>query len=59
MDSVWYFLAKVFQKSFHILEFFNRNMNITFIVVGFIALFIWLSWQNRLNKEAEAKGTLK
>lgn len=33
--------------------------NWTFIVLGFVGLFIWLRMQARFNDEAKANGTLK
>jgi hypothetical protein len=59
MTDFFFWLGDMFQVSFRFLEFFNRNANVSFIIIGFIAFFIWLWLQHRYNKEASERGSFK
>jgi len=47
------------QKAFKIMPMIGNKYNFFMIVVGFIALFIWLSVQSKYTKEAREKGTIE
>ena len=48
-----------FEWTFSLMEGPNRNLNIVFIVIGFIGIIYWLSRQFRYNQEAEQNGAIK
>ena len=49
----------LFEWTFRLMEGPNRNMNIVFIVIGFIGAIYWLSRQFKYNQEAEQSRTIK
>ena len=49
----------LFQWTFRLMEGPNRNMNICFIVIGFIGVIYWLSRQFKYNQAAEQSGNIK
>lgn len=52
-------IQKCFEWFFRLMEGPNRNVNILFIVIGFIGVIYWLWRQGQYNKEAEQSGTIK
>lgn len=52
-------LQAFFEWSFRLMEVPNRNVNILFIIIGFIGVIYWLWRQTQYNKEAEQNGTIK
>ncbi|MCW8896510.1 MAG: hypothetical protein OQJ96_03785 [Flavobacteriales bacterium] len=63
MTDFIYWLGDFFFTIFKPLEWLGEtpyfNLNVAFIILGFIGLFVWLKMQAKFNKEAEEKGTLK
>lgn len=47
------------QKFFKIMPHVGNKYNYFMIVVGFIALFVWLKVQNDYTKAAREKGTIE
>lgn len=63
MTDFFYWLGEFFYTIFKPLEWLGEtpyfNLNVAFIILGFVGLFFWLRMQAKFNKEAEEKGTLK
>lgn len=61
MSSTDFFegIGDLVYSTFGLLEAGGNFVNYTFLVGGFVGLFIWLRMQANFNKEAEANGTLK
>lgn len=63
MTDFIYWLGEFFYTIFKPLEWLGEmpyfNLNVAFILLGFVGLFIWLKMQANFNKEAQEKGTLK
>ena len=49
----------LFQWTFRLMEGPNRNINILFIIIGFIGAIYWLSRQFKYNQAAEQNSTIK
>lgn len=58
-NSLWNKFGDFFEWTFNLMEGPNRNMNIVFIVIGFIGAIYWLFRQIKYNQEAEQNGTIK
>ena len=52
-------IGDLIYSTFGILEAGGNLVNYTFLIGGFVGLFIWLRMQANYNKEAEQAGTLK
>jgi hypothetical protein len=52
-------LQDCFYWSFRMMDGPNRNINILFIVIGFIGAIYWLIRQFKYNQKAEEQGTIK
>ncbi len=52
-------LQHFFEWSFRMMDAPNRNVNITFIIIGIIGAIYWLTRQNKYNAEADQNGTIK
>jgi hypothetical protein len=60
MTDFFYALGDFFMWLFeNTLEPLGNLPNWSFIVLGFIGMFIWLKMQKDFNAEAKSKGTLK
>ena len=59
MTEFFYALGDFFQATFKILPKLGNLPNDIFLIVGFIALILWLRQMAKYNQEAEEKGTLK
>ncbi len=46
-------------RFFHIMPKIGNKYNFFMIIVGFIALFIWLGVQSKYTKEAHKNGTIE
>jgi hypothetical protein len=47
------------QKIFKIMPMIGNKFNFLMLVVGFIAMLIWLWVQSKYNKEAKENGTIE
>lgn len=52
-------IQNCFEWTFRLMEGPNRNVNIIFIIIGFIGVFYWLWRQTQYNQEAEQNRTIK
>lgn len=52
-------IGDIIQSSFVLLEAGQNYVNYTFLIGGFVGLFVWLRMQSNFNKEAERTGGLK
>lgn len=60
-EGFWWSVGRGFYKCFEALEWTYASLtpNKVLIVVGFVATAAWIYVQQKYNKEAAAKGTLK
>jgi hypothetical protein len=58
-DHLFRGIGHLFQWTFRLMEMPNRNVNIVFIVIGFIGVGYWLNRQTQYNKEADQNRTIK
>ena len=59
MTDIFYGFGHLCLKFFKIMPYIGNKYNFFMIVVGFIALIIWLNIQRKYSKEAKEKGTLE
>ncbi len=52
-------IGDLVSSTFVLLEAGGNFVNYTFLIGGFVGLFIWLKMQANYNKEAAANNTLK
>lgn len=52
-------IQNCFEWFFRLMEVPNRNVNILFIIIGFIGVIYWLWRQTQYNKQAEQNSTIK
>lgn len=52
-------IQDVFEWYFGLMELPNRNLNIVFIIIGFLGVSYWLYRQSQYNAKAEQEGTIK
>ncbi len=52
-------LQDFFYWIFRMMDAPNRNMNVFFIVIGFIGAIYWITRQFKYNQKAEQEGTIK
>ncbi len=58
-NSLWTKTGDLFEWTFSLMDGPNRNINIVFIIIGFVGIIYWLSRQVKFNQAAEQSGTIK
>ena len=59
MTNFFTTIGDLFQKSFKIMPKIGNKYNVAMIIVGFIALFVWLWLQTKYNKKADKEGAIR
>ena len=59
MTDLIYGLGDVFSWFFSLFEKLGNMPNYTFIILGFVGLFIWLTMQKNYNNKAQNEGGRK
>ena len=55
----WKWVQGLFESYFGLMDLPNRNVNILFIIIGFVGAIYWIIRQIDYNKKAEQQGTIK
>ena len=59
MTDFFYAFGDFCQAIFRRMPKLGNIPNVTMIIIGFMALFLWVRRMDKYNKEAEEKGGLK
>lgn len=57
--QLMYGIQNCFEWFFRLMEGPNRNVNILFIIIGFIGVIYWLWRQSQYNNQADQNRTIK